>query len=193
MRAWSKSYAAGQDRLLEIGYRLSEIGFIERETELWRKQVKFLPYAQFSVNNAIRVESIEALQKVHSQRLDREDSATKAEAENRLRSLASALKKKRRERTEEFRSDGSTKYAHSGPMPSSPTKQILVPKRRKCTFPHFLKDEADASDLPCEVECTCIVCLGSSKHGKDNCTIVIDQQPRWTKTMPPGMQQLWKI
>ena len=39
MRAWSKSYSAGQDRLLEIGYRLPGIGFIERfcETELWRK------------------------------------------------------------------------------------------------------------------------------------------------------------
>lgn len=55
MRAWSKSYTAGQDRLLEIGYRLAGVGFIERfyEKNVWRKQVKFLPYAQFSVNEAI--------------------------------------------------------------------------------------------------------------------------------------------
>ena len=68
--AWSKSYAAGQDRLPEIEYRLAGVGFIERfyETEVWRKQVKF------SVNKAIRIESIEALQKLHSQRLDHEDS-----------------------------------------------------------------------------------------------------------------------
>ena len=43
MRAWSESYAAGQDRLLETGYRLAGLGFIERfyETDVWRKQVKF--------------------------------------------------------------------------------------------------------------------------------------------------------
>ena len=47
MRACSKSYAASQDKLLEIEYRLTSDGFIEHfhETEVWRKQVKFLPYA----------------------------------------------------------------------------------------------------------------------------------------------------
>ena len=107
MRAWSRHYAAGQDRLLEIGYRLAGVGFIERfcETEIWRKQVKILPYAQYSVNKAIRIDSTEALHKLHSQRLDHEDSATKAEAEKLLRNLVSVLKKERRERTEAFRSD----------------------------------------------------------------------------------------
>lgn len=81
MRAWSKSYAAGQDRSLEIEYRLAGVSFIiERfyETEVWRKLVKFLPYAQFSVKKTIRMESIEAFQRLHSQRFDHEDSATKA-------------------------------------------------------------------------------------------------------------------
>lgn len=69
-------------------------------------------------------------------------------------------------------------------MHSSPTKKIiLVPRWSKCTstFSQSLKDEKDVSNLPLEVECTCIVCLDTSKYGKNNCTIVIDQSPRWTK------------
>lgn len=87
-----KELAAGQDRLLEIGYRLAGVDFIERfyETEVWRKQVKLLLYAQFSVNKAIRIESMEALQKLHNQRLDQENSATKAEVGKLLRNSVSA-------------------------------------------------------------------------------------------------------
>ena len=141
-----------------------------------------MPFAQFSVNKAIRIESIEALQRMHSQRLESEDSATKVEARKRLRNLASALKKNRRERTDAFR---STEDVHSGPMPSSTTNHILGLSWSKCTFSHILKDKKDASDRPFEVECTCIVCLGNSKYGKNDCSIVIDQRPRWTKTTPP--------
>ena len=67
IRAWSKSYAAGQDRLLEIRYRPAGVGFIGNfyETEVWRKQVNFLPYAQSSVNKAIRIESAEVLRELH--------------------------------------------------------------------------------------------------------------------------------
>lgn len=187
MRAWSKSYAADQDRLLEVGYRLASIDFTEQfyESQIWRKQVKFLPYAQFSINKAMRIESIKSLQKLHSQRLEDEDAPTKVEAGKRLRNLASALKKEIGERTEAVRSDKSTKYIHSGPMPSSPTKVILGARRSHCTFSHLLDDEKGINDLPLEVECICIVCLGNSKYGKNNCTIVIDQHPRWTKTTPP--------
>ena len=32
MRAWSKTYAAGQDRLLEVGYRLAGIEFVPRRS-----------------------------------------------------------------------------------------------------------------------------------------------------------------
>lgn len=87
-------------------------------------------------------------------------------------------------------------------MHSSPTKKIiLVPRWSKCTFSHPLKDEKDVSDLPLEVKCTCIVCLDTSKYGKNNCTTVIDQQPSWARTTPPDYvekrlqhkkQQIWK-
>jgi len=187
IRAWSKSYAAGQDRFLEIRYRLAGIDFIERfyETEVWRKQVKFLLYAHFSVNQAIRNESIKALQNLHSQRLNHENSKLDAETQKRLRNLAFSLKRENRERIEAFRSDGSSVHVYGGPMPSSLTKEILLTRGSKCTFSYFLKDKKDVVDLPFEVECTCIVCLGNSKYGKNDCTVVVDQQPRWTKTTPP--------
>ena len=202
MRAWSKSYAADQDRLLKVGYRLASIDFTEQfcESQIWREQVKFLPYPQFSINKAMRIESIKSLQKLHSQRLEDEDAPTKVEAGKRLRNLTSALKKGIGERTEAVRSNKSTKYIRSGPMPSSPTKVILGARPSHCTFSHLLEDEKGINDLPLEVECIYIVCLGNSKYGENSYTIVIDQHPRWTKTTPPKycreaskVQQLWSI
>ena len=70
-------------------------------------------------------------------------------------------------------------------MPSSPTKVILGARRSHCTFSHLLEDEKGINDLPLEVECICIVCLGNSKYGTIDCTIVINQHPRWTETTPP--------
>lgn len=102
-----------------------------------------------------------------------------------MRNLASTLQKERRERTEVFRSDRSMEHMHGARISPSPTKQVLFPRRPKCSISHLLKDETNVSDLPREIECTCIVCLGNSKFGKNNCTVVIDQRPRWTRTTPP--------
>jgi hypothetical protein len=84
-----------------------------------------------------------------------------------------------------FRSDRSMEHMHGARISPSPTKQVLFPRRPKCSISHLLKDETNVSDLPREIECTCIVCLGNSKFGKNNCTVVIDQRPRWTRTTPP--------
>lgn len=168
----------------EVGHRLAGIEYIPRfyETEIL---IRFLPYAQFSVNRALRIDSTQALQKQHSQRLDHEDSATKVEAEKQLRNLASTLKEERRERTEAFRSDESTEHMHGARIPPSPTKQVLFQRRPKCSISHLLKDETNVSDLPRKIESTCILCSGNSKLGKNSCTVVIDQRPRWTRTTPP--------
>lgn len=92
--------------------------------------------------------------------------------------------KERREWLEVISLDGSIKNVRSGSMPSSPTRKILVPRWNKCTSSHLPKDEKEVRDLQLWVQCTCIVCLGNSKSGKNNCIIVIGQEPRWTKTTP---------
>lgn len=118
------------------------------------------------MNRAVRIDSIQALQKQHSQRLDHEGSATIVEAEKQLRNLGSTSKKERRERTEVFRSDGPTEHMHGARIRPSPTEQVLFPRRLKCSISHLLKDETNVSDLPSEIKCTYIVYLGNSKFGR---------------------------
>ena len=78
------------------------------------------------MNRTLRIDPKQVLQKLHSQRLDHEDSTTKAEAEKQLRNLASMSKKERRERTEAFRFDGSPEHVHGRANPSVSNKAGTV-------------------------------------------------------------------
>ena len=50
-------YAAHQERLLEIGYQLAGVDFVQRfyEEGLWRKQIKFEHFSAYKVDKDIRL------------------------------------------------------------------------------------------------------------------------------------------
>jgi len=199
MRAWGKTFSANQDRLLETGYRLACVDFLEHfyERQLWRPIVRFLPHAHFSMNRALKLESIRALERLQTLRLEHEDSTTKAEARRRLRGLACALRKEEKgeketkewekmegvEGVEERETCGNAEAV----MRLSSAKHTVASSGKPAVwdFSHLLDNENDVLQSPSEVECFCIACMGNTNHGTSGDPVVVDDKPRWTKTTPP--------
>lgn len=68
LRGWSNSLKPAQDTLLEVAYRLDEVGFVPRffQANTWQKQIDVLPYAHFAANKPFEHQSRLALKALHA-------------------------------------------------------------------------------------------------------------------------------
>lgn len=183
LKAWSNSFKAAQDTLLEVAYSLAEVRFVPQSFEagVWQKQIDVLPCAYFAANKPYEHESRLALEALHAL------SLTDAGPDVRKRSIRlHAILNSELERLVRSEGNQASPEAPFTPPSLSPSASttILWPRKLKLPWSRFLRDSGDLCDLPSEVSRLCIRCWGATVIGPERCTIGIDPEPRWTNTIP---------
>lgn len=201
LSAWSKKWAMEQDRILGVAYRLACVAFTENllQKRAWQQLVNIKPHSHYAVNKKAEEQSMEAILEIQTQLL----SSDVRNVVKKSRSRVKTLTKKLNPPTAENRTQCLTglKFDHENLEPDvdktnaqtsessqetlkEDSKYYIKPKRRSGAENGLLQDHDELETLYSQIQVQCIHCLKKTVFGKNKCAVVIDTEPRWTRTDP---------